>query len=258
MSINQASGVAPFRQVAAALRDQISQGKYVAGGRIPSARDIATEFEVSPVTAQRALDELRADGLIETRRGTGSFVRQVRELFRKGANRYQRNSEGLAPNRAESSAGGWTDEVTAELWRQPAGSELAARLNVDPEEEVTAVRYLWTVEKEPVQVSTQYEPLRVTGGTSIEEPVDGTRGNPGVISRFDSIGVHIDRVEEETRVRMPNAEESEQLQIGAGVPVFAIKRTHWAADVAVETADIIIRGDRMVITATHDVPMNAE
>jgi GntR family transcriptional regulator len=156
---------------------------------------------------------------------------------------------------AEASAGGWHDEVTAERWREEASESVAQRLHIASGDPVTVARYLWLVDDQPVQVGTQYEPLALVEGTPIEEPVDGTRGNPGVIARFDSIGLHVDRVEEQTQARMPTPDESQVLQLGSGVPVLHIVRTHWAGNTAVETADITIRGDRMVITATHQVPL---
>lgn len=255
MEINEATGVTPSLQVAAALRDAIAHGTYSVGSRIPSARDLADEYGVALTTAVRAIEDLRAEGVIETKRGKGSFVLRSPELFRRGSNRYLRNPEGLAPNRSESAEGGWTDKVTAERWREQATAEIAARLELAADEEVTVVRYTWSVDGQPVQVATQYEPLKLTAGTPIEEPVDGTRGNPGVIARFDSIGLHVDRVEEQTRVRMPSTDDSRRLQLGPAIPVFKISRTHWAGATPVETADITIRGDRMVITATHEVPM---
>jgi GntR family transcriptional regulator len=254
MTINDASGITPYRQVASALRDQIARGKIRQGAKIPTARELAEQYGVALTTAVRAVDELRKDGVIETRRGLGSFVRQTPELTRQGHNRYQRSSEGLAPNRAEAAAGGWLDHVDSESWREEASEDIAERLGISTGEPVSAVRYIWSVDGQPVQVSTQWEPLSLTSGTSIEEPASGTRGNPGVIARFDSIGLHIDHVIEDLRVRMPSGGESATLRIGSGVPVFMIERTHWAGDTAVETADIVIRGDRMVITTRHDVP----
>jgi GntR family transcriptional regulator len=255
MEINEATGVTPSRQVAAALRDAIAHGTYRTGSRIPSARDLAEEYGVALTTAVRAIEDLRAEGVIETKRGKGSFVLRSPELFRRGNNRYLRNPEGLAPNRSESAEGGWTDTLTDERWREPAKPDVAARLQLDAGDEVTVVRYVWSVDGQPIQVSTQYEPLKLTEGTPIEQPVDSTRGNPGVIARFDSIGLHVDRVEEQTRSRMPSTEDSRLLQLGPAIPVFKIVRTHWAGETPVETADITIRGDRMVITATHEVPM---
>lgn len=258
MSINESSGVDPFQQVAASLRDDIARGKIRQGERIPSARELAQRFDVALTTAVRAVDELRREGVIETRRGLGSFVRERRELYRRTDQRYFRTSDGLAPNRHESSDGGWLDHVDAKIWFEDASPEIAQRLEIADGDPVSAVRYLWSVDGQPVQISTQWEPRSITAGTPIENPVDGTRGNPGVIARFDSIGLHVDHVDEIIRTRMPTADESTRLQIGGGVPVFTIERTHWAGPTAVETADIVIRGDRMVLTARHSVPMEEQ
>jgi len=258
MMINEATGVTPSQQVASALRDEIAAGRLATGERIPAARELAEQFGVALTTAVRAVEQLRDEGLLETRRGRGSYVRRRPELFRRGDNRYRRNPEGLAPNRSESAEGGWTDEVDSKRWRENASAEIAARLDIAEGDSVTVARYRWTVDGEPIQVGTQWEPLKLTAGTPIEEPVDGTRGNPGVLQRFDSIGLYIDRVTEETRTRMPSSSESELLHLSAGIPIFDIRRTHWAGDTPVETANIAIRGDRMVITTTHDVPLPDE
>lgn len=255
MAINERTGVTPYRQVAAALREEIAGGKYLTGQRIPSARELADQFDVALPTVVRAIDELRDEGLIETRRGRGSFVRNQQQLSRRGASRYQRTADGLSPNMTEAAAGGWHDTVTAEIWRESASEVIAARLGITPGDPVTVARYLWLVDGQPIQVGTQYEPLALTQGTPIEQPVDGTRGNPGVIARFDSIGIHVDHVDETTRAVMPSIEESDLLKLGEGTPIIKITRTHWAGATAVETADIAIRGDRMAIDVRHEVPL---
>jgi GntR family transcriptional regulator len=255
LTINEQSGVKPSVQVASGIRDDIASGKYPAGSRIPSARELAETYSVALTTAVKAVEELREEGLVETRRGKGSFVCARTELFRQGTRRYSRTPAGHAPNATEATAGGWRDEVKAERWKEQASKQIADRLRIEPGDEVTVARYVWYVDGEPIQVGVQYEPLSLAKGTAIEEPVDGTRGGPGVIARFDSIGIYVDRVEEKTRARMPTAEESRILRIKSGVPVLFLTRTHYAGDTPVETADIAIRGDRMVINATHDVPV---
>ncbi|MFC9898492.1 GntR family transcriptional regulator [Nocardia sp. NPDC127579] len=255
MAINEQSGVKPSVQVASGIRDDIASGKYPKGSRIPSARELADTYGVALTTAFKAVEKLREEGLVETRRGKGSFVSARTELFRQGTRRYARTPAGHAPNMTEANAGGWRDEVKAERWREQASAAIAERLQIAPGDDVTVARYTWFVDDAPIQVGTQYEPLALVRGTAIEEPVDGTRGNPGVIARYDSIGIYVDRVEERTRARMPTPEESRILQIKSGVPVLFLTRTHYAGDTAVETADIAIRGDRMVINAIHEVPV---
>ncbi|MBT2512652.1 PLP-dependent aminotransferase family protein [Arthrobacter sp. ISL-30] len=58
------------------LRDWISG--VAPGSRLPSTRSLVAEYQASPVTVQKALQTLTAQGLIESRPGVGTFVRAVR------------------------------------------------------------------------------------------------------------------------------------------------------------------------------------
>jgi len=48
------------------------------GNRLPSTRQLVSEYQASPVTVQKALQTLTMQGLIESRPGVGTFVRAVR------------------------------------------------------------------------------------------------------------------------------------------------------------------------------------
>jgi DNA-binding GntR family transcriptional regulator len=67
---------ARYAQVAGALRAAIVAGRLRPGARLPSERALAEEFGVSRATIVSALNVLRGEGLIETRRGAGSWVRR--------------------------------------------------------------------------------------------------------------------------------------------------------------------------------------
>jgi DNA-binding transcriptional MocR family regulator len=49
-----------------------------AGAQLPSSRQLVHEYGASPVTVQKALRRLVAEGLVESRPGVGTFVRAVR------------------------------------------------------------------------------------------------------------------------------------------------------------------------------------
>ena len=49
---------AKFQQISNQLLDDIRQGQYEPGQRLPSARNLAKRFGVSTVTAKRAVDQL--------------------------------------------------------------------------------------------------------------------------------------------------------------------------------------------------------
>jgi DNA-binding transcriptional MocR family regulator len=63
-------------RIATRLRESIAVASP--GARLPSTRSLVAEFQASPVTVQKALQALIAEGLIESRPGVGTFVRAVR------------------------------------------------------------------------------------------------------------------------------------------------------------------------------------
>ncbi|WP_280460892.1 GntR family transcriptional regulator [Nocardia carnea] len=66
----------PRRQLADILRAAILTGKLRAGEKIPSGPELAERYGVSKVTAQQAVAELRNEGLVFSRQGSGVFVRE--------------------------------------------------------------------------------------------------------------------------------------------------------------------------------------
>lgn len=62
------------RQLAEQLREAITMGNLAAGTRLPSSRTLAQTLEVSRTVVVEALAELLADGYLEARQGSGTFV----------------------------------------------------------------------------------------------------------------------------------------------------------------------------------------
>jgi GntR family transcriptional regulator / MocR family aminotransferase len=62
------------RQLTEQVRRAILDGRLVAGTRLPSTRALAAEVGISRNVALAAYDELFADGYIEGRHGSGTFV----------------------------------------------------------------------------------------------------------------------------------------------------------------------------------------
>lgn len=56
------------------LKKEIINGKYSFRTKLPSEAELAADLNISGSTIRKVLDELRNEGLIETRKGSGSYV----------------------------------------------------------------------------------------------------------------------------------------------------------------------------------------
>jgi GntR family transcriptional regulator len=65
-----------YRQIAEDLRAQIASGEYPPGSRLPTKADLMAQYHVAVNTVERAIEELRQAGLVETAQGAGMFVRE--------------------------------------------------------------------------------------------------------------------------------------------------------------------------------------
>jgi len=72
--ITRDTPVPPWRQLAAIIRARIESGELAPGTRLPSALELAGEYQVSVPTVRKAIDRLKADGLITGVAGYGTFV----------------------------------------------------------------------------------------------------------------------------------------------------------------------------------------
>jgi GntR family transcriptional regulator len=64
-----------YQQLADLLAAQLLDGQPQAGEPMPSVRALAAQYLLNPLTVNRALQTLDEQGLIETRRGLGCYVR---------------------------------------------------------------------------------------------------------------------------------------------------------------------------------------
>lgn len=63
-----------YYQLYTMLHDAISSGELPSGARMPSEKDLASTYDVSRITARRALDELALKKMVARHRGRGTFV----------------------------------------------------------------------------------------------------------------------------------------------------------------------------------------
>lgn len=74
ITVDAASGVAPFEQVRDQFADLIASGTLAEGDKLPTVRGLATDLQLAPGTVARAYKELEAQGLVTTRSRAGTVV----------------------------------------------------------------------------------------------------------------------------------------------------------------------------------------
>ena len=78
------TGVKLYTQVLEQVKSMIAQGVHKKGDLLPSEKELIEMMGVSRITVRKALQILSEAGVIETRKGKGSFVApQNRELLRE-------------------------------------------------------------------------------------------------------------------------------------------------------------------------------
>lgn len=72
--IDTQSGVPIYQQVEEQVRRMIAAGTLPAGERLPTVRELASMLVINPNTVARAYQDLEREGVVETRRGLGTFA----------------------------------------------------------------------------------------------------------------------------------------------------------------------------------------
>ncbi|WP_343041308.1 GntR family transcriptional regulator [Streptomyces typhae] len=74
--IDRRSGVATYLQIVQQTRQALRLGLLEPGDKLPTAREVVEATAVNPNTVLKAYRELEREGLVEARRGLGTFVRR--------------------------------------------------------------------------------------------------------------------------------------------------------------------------------------
>lgn len=74
IEIQPQDGMPIYRQICNQIKYLIASGQLKTGQELPGVRTLAEQLTVTPNTVVKAYDELEAEGLLEKRRGSGTYV----------------------------------------------------------------------------------------------------------------------------------------------------------------------------------------
>ncbi|GLW62481.1 transcriptional regulator [Actinomadura rubrobrunea] len=251
-----------YLRIADTLRDRIRDGGYPPGSRLPTIAQLRAAHGVSEIVVRQAIALLRGEGLVETRRGGGTVVRARPRVRRVAMDRYR----AVARVPAGPAAGpptttfthdqriGWDEyRLDRRFARTRADPELAGLFELPVGTELLRRRFVFYAREEPQQISVNYLPWDLVGGTPVADP-DREPWPGGTLAQLSYLGHPPTRVEEAVRARMPTPEETETLRMAAGVPVVAITRRMLSGPQVMEVCrDIVIPADRVVLDYAIDL-----
>src|SRR5207248_3694560 len=82
-----------YAQLDRSIRAAIATGSLQAGMQLPTVRQLAVDLAVNANTVAKVYAQLERDGILETRRGVGTFVREVPTPQATRAHRERERSE---------------------------------------------------------------------------------------------------------------------------------------------------------------------
>ncbi|MEV0987127.1 GntR family transcriptional regulator [Streptomyces sp. NPDC049949] len=225
-----------WRELADKLAEQIKNGDYQPGERLPQIRDLVEAGEGSKATVHMAYKALEAEGLVTSSRGVGTLVRPQTPLKRLGIGRYDkakwrdgdevafiadRVASGRAYQRGEQTQSVSlveASEAVAEAHGLPVGAPVYARARLVKEGE------------QPTHTLTSYYRPEHVEGTRIVDPTPGPAGRGGGFKVLYDAGYEIDHMKERIFARVPTVDEVKLLRLPAGEPVVELHRTTYTAD----------------------------
>jgi GntR family transcriptional regulator len=230
-------------QITENIRAAIVRREYQAGVPIPREEDLAEQWGVSRAIVRRGIRTLREEGLLEARRGHGTFVRSGRHV----ACRYRPDMPRGGPWTTSIATAGPSDVI------RPAGVEVIAAGRreaswlelTEGTEVVVRHRHLLNSAGEVIQVYDSYLPRELVEGTPLGGPV---LVHGGVYRALDKLGHHPTEMGEQVAARMPTEAERAVLRLEGRTPVLEVVRvTRDQAALPIEALHVVADAARNVL-----------
>ncbi len=230
-----------YRRIMEAIRIEIARGRLPPGARVPSEHELVRRFGVARMTANRALKELAAEGLIVRAAGSGTYV----------ADRKLEHSALVVPDIAqEIRASGRTyrgDVLAAEELAAP--EPIARALDLDPGAPVFHTRILHRADGIPVQLEERWVNPAYAPDFLAQ---DFTARTPNAY--LTAIG-RVEEAEEVIEAVATDRAEARLLEVAPGTPCLLLTRRTFARGRWATTARLLGPGRRWRLTARFRPPV---
>jgi GntR family transcriptional regulator len=219
-----------YRRLAEALARQVSEGTIAVGSALPTERSLAEQLGVARVTVRAAYRSLCEAGVLETRQGSGTFVRALPRRIEQPLWRLSSFSEDIA-RRGMRPGTRVLDTATA-----PATPQEMAALGLAGEEAILRLKRLRLADDMPLAIETAVVPIHF---------LDGRAPGSGSLYRFLTERGHrpVRATQRLSAVSLDTASAG-LLDVPRGAAALLMERTSYREDGrAVEYTRSLYRGD---------------
>jgi GntR family transcriptional regulator len=244
-----------YREVADDIREAILREQTLVsvpladGAQLPTEPELSSHFQVSRGTIRQALRELAAEGLIETRGRSGTYMRRLPML--------EYNADAEDPHRRDDEPG-VTDTWFSVVKRsghqpsqdfrfriEPATAGVASRLHVEVNDLIVVRECIRHVNEIPWSEQVSYYPSPIAEKCGLNIPHDVPEGT---VRRMAAKGVIEERLDHEISSRPANDEERRRFELASGVSVLIYRRLGWSSGRPIRYTVEVLPADRNVIT----------
>ena len=195
------------------IATEIAQGEYRPGDQLPTEDALLQRFQVSRITVRRAVQNLVNRGLLEIRRGLGTFVLSPR---------IEADLTKLTGFVEDMNAAG--RKATARVISQgvvPASARVAECLQLGKGTKVMQIKRVRIADGTPLSLDETYLPLAL--GRQIV--TNDLRLHPIFTLLEEKYGVPLIEADYELEAAIATNAVADALQVKAGSPIFQIERT---------------------------------
>lgn len=207
-----------WKRILDALSDEIDDGTYPAGAKLPTEAELASRFSVNRHTVRRALKGLTDDGRIHVRRGSGAFVTQGRFDYEIGPRtQMTRNLESIGISASRR----WlrVEQVAAPI-------RVAEVLEIDPSAPIVVGESVGLANGVPITYAHSSYPLERLPGI-----VEALTEESSVTAAFQRIGIpDYERLWTRLRAERPGQVLARHLQMPEAHPVLLSECVNRAPD----------------------------
>lgn len=229
-----------YETIAQDIQNRIESGDLAPNDKLPTVVDLCDRYGVSKITVKRAFEILTEKGLIASKRGSGTYVKNTTELFdtgtvdpllvgedgaREDAFGFTRSDQPIGFTASHSARGRSVSSVVYDFSVTNPPEGVAQHLSISPDDFTYYFCRVRCLEGEPVAIEYTYMPIDVTPGLKRDQLYHS-------VYAFvqDTLGLKISSFHRIIRAVGTTEEEAGRLRLDAGTPLLEISQVGFLDD----------------------------